>query len=111
MGLWTEYKKKTKVETDDTFLIYNKNDGVMQVTGSNVKTSLRDIPDATLTQPDTPADAAAVGKALDTVKEEKKQQDTVIKQQGETLARKVTGSGIELFYDSTKGCMAAKITT
>jgi len=43
--------------------------------------------------------------------EEKKQQDTVIKQQGETLARKVTGSGIELFYDSTKGCMAAKITT
>lgn len=48
MGLWTEYKKKTKVESSDTFLVYDTQDGVRQVTGDNVRTSFRDVPDTTL---------------------------------------------------------------
>lgn len=64
MGLWTEYKKKTKVESSDTFLVYDTQDGVRQVTGDNVRTSFRDVPDTTLKEPDAPAESKAVGDRL-----------------------------------------------
>ena len=55
MGLWTEYKKKTKVESSDTFLVYDMQDGVRQVTGDNVRASFRDDPDDTLKETDATA--------------------------------------------------------
>ena len=64
MGLWTEYKKKTKVESSDTFLVYDMQDGVRQITGDNVRMSFRDFPDITLEKPDVPAESKAVGDRL-----------------------------------------------
>lgn len=97
MGLWTEYKKKTKVESSDTFLVYDTQDGVRQVTGDNVRTSFRDVPDTTLEKPDVPAESKAVGDRLAKI-------DT-------TLKTKADGSGIEFFYNVAKGCLAVKVTT
>ena len=89
MGLWTEYKKKTVVKSTDTFLVYDDSEGVMQVDGLNVKESFRDPVDVTLSKVDTPADAKTVGDKLKT---------------------KAGGTGIEFFFDSAKGCLAARIT-
>lgn len=103
MGLWTEYKKKTSVKSTDTFLVYDNAEGVMQVDGSNVKKSFRDTTDATLSQADTPADAKAVGDKFTEIETKNTEQDTAIK-------AKAGGTGIEFFFDSAKGCLAARIT-
>ena len=96
MGLWTEYKKKTAVKSTDTFLVYDNAEGVMQVDGSNVKESFRDATD-------TPADAKAVGDRFAKVEKKNVEQDTALK-------TKADGTGIEFFFDSAKGCLAARIT-
>ena len=75
MGLWTEYKKKTKVESSDTFLVYDMQDGVRQVTGDNVRASFRDAPDATLKEPDAPAESKAVGDRLAEIELKNSEQD------------------------------------
>lgn len=103
MGLWTEYKKKTAVKSTDTFLVYDNAEGVMQVDGSNVKESFRDATDATLSKADTPADAKAVGDRFKKVETKNTEQDTALK-------AKADGTGIEFFFDSVKGCLAARIT-
>lgn len=104
MGLWTEYKKKTKVESSDTFLVYDTQDGVQQVTGDNVKTSFRDVPDTTLEKPDAPAESKAVGDRFAKIETKNNEQDA-------TLKTKADGSGIEFFYNAAKGCLAVKVTT
>lgn len=104
MGLWTEYKKKAKVESSDTFLVYDTQDGVRQVTGDNVRTSFRDVPDTTLEKPDVPAESRAVGDRLAKIESKNNEQDT-------TLKTKADGSGIEFFYNVAKGCLAVKVTT
>lgn len=101
MGLWTEYKKKTAVKSTDTFLVYDNAEGVMQVDGSNVKKSFRDATDTTLSQADTPADAKAVGDRFAKVEKKNTEQDAALK-------TKAGGTGIEFFFDSAKGCLAAK---
>ena len=103
MGLWTEYKKKTKVESSDTFLIYDTQNGVRQVTGDDVKTSFRDVPDTTLQKTDAPADSKTVGTKIKAIEEKATAQD-------KTLSEKANGKGIEFFYDESKGCMAARIS-
>lgn len=103
MGLWTEYKKKTSVKSTDTFLVYDNEEGVMQVDGSNVKKSFRDTTDATLSKADTPADAKAVGDKFTKIETKNTEQDTALK-------AKAGGTGIEFFFDSAKGCLAARIT-
>lgn len=104
MGLWTEYKKKTKVESSDTFLVYDTQDGVRQVTGDSVRTSFRDVPDTTLKKSDAPAESKAVGDRLDKIETKNNEQDT-------TLKAKAGGTGIEFFYNAAKGCLAVRITT
>lgn len=104
MGLWTEYKKKTKVESSDTFLVYDMQDGVRQITGDNVRTSFRDVPDTTLKKPDAPAESKVVGDRLAKIELKNNEQDT-------TLKTKAGGSGIEFFYNAAKGCLAVKVTT
>lgn len=104
MGLWTEYKKKTKVESSDTFLVYDTQDGVQQVTGDDVKTSFRDVPDTTLKEPDAPAESKAVGDRLAKIESKNNEQDTA-------LETKADGIGIEFFYNVAKGCLAVKVTT
>lgn len=102
MGLWTEYKKKTAVKSTDTFLVYDNAEGAMQVDGSNVKKSFRDATDTTLSQADTPADAKAVGDRFAKVEKKNTEQDAALK-------TKAGGTGIEFFFDSAKGCLAARI--
>ena len=102
MGLWTEYKKKTAVKPTDTFLVYDDVEGVMQVDGSRVKDSFRDTTDVTLSKADMPADAKIVGDRFTKIERANAEQDTVIK-------TKAGGTGIEFFFDSTKGCLAARI--
>lgn len=103
MGLWTEYKKKTKVETTDTFLVYDTQDGVRQVTGDNVRLSFRDVPDTTLSKSDAPADSKTVGDRLTKIETKNTEQDT-------TLKAKAGGTGIEFYYNASKGCLSVKIT-
>lgn len=96
-------RKKTAVKSTDTFLVYDNAEGVMQVDGSNVKESFRDATDTTLSQADTPADAKAVGDRFAKVEKKNVEQDTALK-------TKADGTGIEFFFDSAKGCLAARIT-
>lgn len=101
MGLWTEYKKKTKVESSDTFLVYDMQDGVRQVTGDDVKTSFRDVPDTTLEKPDAPAESKAVGDRLAKVESKNNEQDTMLKTKAsfedvETLKQTTKSQGEEI---------------
>ena len=83
--------------------MYDSTEGVMQVDGSNVKESFRGATDTTLSQADTPADAKAVGDRFEKIETKNTEQDTVLK-------TKADGTGIEFFFDSAKGCLAARIT-
>ncbi len=101
MGLWTEYKKKTKVESSDTFLVYDTQDGVRQVTGDDVKTSFRDVPDTTLKKPDAPAESKAVGDRLAKIELKNNEQDTALKAKAsfedvETLKQTTKSQGEEI---------------
>lgn len=118
MALWTEYKKKSNVDTTDTFLIYDELEGVKQVSGASVKQSFRENPDETLSKTGEAADSKIVGdrfaKVEKTISENTKkmeEQANTISEQAKTLGQKATGKGIEFFYDAARGCMAAKITT
>lgn len=104
MGLWTEYKKKMSVDSSDTFLVYDIQDGVRQVTGEDVKTSFRDVPDTTLQKTDAPADSKTVGDKIKNIEEKADKQE-------ETLSTKAGGSGIEFYYNTEKGCLSVKITS
>lgn len=107
MGLWTEYKKKNSVDTTDTFLVYDETDGVRQVSGENVKQSFYDEPDKTLTKTGEAADSKIVGDRFAKVEKNATDQKNALEGQ---IKQKATGNGIQLFYDTDKGCMAAKIT-
>lgn len=58
--------------------------------------------DKTLTVPDAFADAKAVGDRFAKVEKKNTEQDAALK-------TKAGGTGIEFFFDSAKGCLAARI--
>lgn len=111
MALWTEYKKKSNVDTTDTFLIYDESEGVQQVSGESVKQSFHDDPDETLSKTGEAADSKIVGDRFAKVEKKASEQANTISEQAKALDQKAIGKGIEFFYDIVKGCMAAKITT
>lgn len=103
MGLWTEYKKKSTVDSIDTILVYDPQNGVRQVTGEDLKKAFWGALDATLQMDGIPADAGAVGKKIGEI-------EGKINDQSEVLASKAEGGGITFFYDEEKGCVGALIT-
>ena len=97
MALWTEYKKKSNVDTTDTFLIYDESEGVRQVSGENVKQSFREDPDSTLSKTGKAADSKTVGDRFAKIEKNVSEQADTISEQAKTLEQKATGKGIEFF--------------